>query len=265
MVNELLLNNNKMRYFKFGSGTKTMVMVPGLSIKSVCDYEANIIDDYKIFNDDFTVYCFDRVDNPKEGYTINDLANDLFEAITLLDLKDIYLFGASQGGMISFLLTLDHPNLIKKIVVASTTPCIGDRLNKDLFSWVDLAKKRKKEELYESFCKLIYPDAFYNKCADLISALAKDVTEEELDKFAILASAIYKYDIRDRLKEINTPVFMINDKTDKLFGIETINIVKSYINRDIFKYHIYDGFGHALYDFAPDFKQLMFNYFMGRE
>ena len=117
MVEELLLKNNKMKYFKFGSGSKTMVMVPGLSVKSVCDYENNIISDYKIFNDEFTIYCFDRVDKPVEGYTINDLANDLLEAITLLNLKDIYLFGASQGGMISFTLTINHPNLFKKLVV----------------------------------------------------------------------------------------------------------------------------------------------------
>ena len=49
-----------MRYFRFGSGEKTFVMLPGLSVASVMNDAQLVADSYTQFADGYTVYCFDR-------------------------------------------------------------------------------------------------------------------------------------------------------------------------------------------------------------
>ncbi len=264
MINELTINNKTMKYLKMGSGNRAMVMVPGLSIKSVMEYENNIVNDYKMFLKDFTIYCFNPIDNPPTNYSINEMAEDLFNFIKELKLNDIYLFGASHGGMISLLLTLKHSEIIKRIVIASSTPVVSNDEFELINSWIKLAKEKDCESLYKSFSKVVYPDKIYKRFENYIISVANEVTDEELNKFIILASTIKNYDVTNDINKIDKELLMVWDKTDKIFGLKPYNVMEKYKKENIHLY-LYDGFGHALYDFAPEFKGLMFNFFMGKE
>ena len=48
-----------MGYCRFGSGDKTLVMLPGLSVQSVLGSADAVADAYQMFTDDYTVYLFD--------------------------------------------------------------------------------------------------------------------------------------------------------------------------------------------------------------
>ena len=61
MILNIKAKNIDMNYFKFGNGKKNMIILPGVSIKSVMESEKLVIEAYKIFSNDFTVYVFDRI------------------------------------------------------------------------------------------------------------------------------------------------------------------------------------------------------------
>ena len=88
---------SEMRYFRFGEGTKNMVILPGLSLQDLMPMADTIADAYSLFTEDFTVWFFDRRTDIPEGYTIEAMAEDTARAMKKLGLKDIYLFGVSQG------------------------------------------------------------------------------------------------------------------------------------------------------------------------
>lgn len=64
----------EMNYIKFGKGNKIMVILPGLSLKPVCNDSEAVINAYKMFEDDFTVYLFDCRSDVDKNYTVYDMA-----------------------------------------------------------------------------------------------------------------------------------------------------------------------------------------------
>lgn len=54
-----------MRHISFGTGEKTMVVVPGLSIGYVTDYAQALEAAFSAFTDDYTVHLFDVRDRVK--------------------------------------------------------------------------------------------------------------------------------------------------------------------------------------------------------
>ena len=263
MVNDLLLNNKKMKYFKYGNGKKIIIMIPGLSIKSVMEYESSIINDYNLFINDYTIYCFDRLENPDTSYDIESMCDYIYLAIKELKLSDVYLYGASEGGMISMMLAIKYPSIYKKIAVVSTSANVTKENYKSINRWIDLAKDNKKEELMLEFMEKIYPKKLYLKSIDLCKSIANTITKEELDRFIINASAIKDFNILDRLVLIKKPFLMVGGKLDNLLGINPIIEAKMH-NKDI-KTYIFEGYGHALYDLAPDFKKILLNFFNEKE
>ena len=95
-----------MDYFSFGRGKKTFVILPGLSIQSVMGAAGAVEAGYAAFSEDFTVYVFDRRLDLPPVYRIEDMARDTAEAMRALSLSDVYLFGASQGGMIAQVIAI---------------------------------------------------------------------------------------------------------------------------------------------------------------
>ena len=81
-----------------------------------------IANEYKLMEKDFTVYVFDRRSDLPPVYSVREMARDTAEAIMQLSLKDIYLYGASQGGMIAQCIAIDHPEVVEKLILAVTAP-----------------------------------------------------------------------------------------------------------------------------------------------
>ena len=110
-----------MDYIKFGHGPRNYVILPGLSVQSVMGAADAVIDAFSLAHEDFTLYLFDRRNELPAEYSIYDMAKDTAAAIKALGLNDIFLFGASQGGMIAMTIAIEYPELVKKLALGSTT------------------------------------------------------------------------------------------------------------------------------------------------
>ena len=77
----------KMKYFKFGSGDKPAVIIPGLSLKSVSESADSVASAYKAMKRDYTVYVFDRRLDCGDSYSIEVMADDTIEALDILGIK----------------------------------------------------------------------------------------------------------------------------------------------------------------------------------
>ena len=68
---------------------------------------------------------------------------------------------------------------------------------------------------------------------------------------------------RDDLEKIACPVLAIGSKDDRILGCEpTLQIAERLGRRANFELHLYDGYGHATYDTAPDFKERVLRFLM---
>ena len=257
-------DNFSMDYMKFGNGDKTMVMIPGLSVDSVMKYKDAVSGAYAGMAEEFTIYLFDRRSELPASYSIKDMADDTAAAMKELNLSNIYLFGASQGGMISMLIALDYPELVTKLILGSTSAKVDhDYFDKAITKWIDLAEAKDAEGLYLSFGEALYPAEIFEQSKDLLIQSAAGITEEDLSRFVILARSIDGFDVSDRIKDITCPVLVLGSEDDKVLGGDASRaIFESLSTHSGCDIYMYNGFGHAVYDLAPDYKERMTAFFL---
>ncbi len=262
-VEKVAVAGFEMNYFRFGTGEKTMVILPGLSIQSVMGSAQAVAGEYAVMKDDFTVYLFDRRSQLPERYSVHDMAEDTVLAMEALGLKEIHLFGASQGGMIAMDIAIHHPGLVSRLALGSTASEAGNADGGAMNKWLSLAKAGERVELFVEFGRAIYPDAVFEKFCGALASAGAMVTDEELARFVKLAEATEGFNVTDRLPEIRCPVLVLGASDDRVLGARATElIIEKLGERPDFSFHIYDGFGHAAFDTAPDYQDRLYKFFM---
>lgn len=252
-----------MDYFSFGRGKRTCVILPGLSIQSVMGAAEAVEAEYAVFSEAFTVYLFDRRSKLPPVYRVEDMAEDTAEAMRALGLKDIYLFGASQGGMIALMIAARYPGLVKKLALGSTSANVGKARTGVLENWIRLAGEKDGVGLYLAFGKEIYPPAVFEQFRDALIQAGKSVTEAEMDRFRILAEGTRGFHALEELDRISCPVLAIGVFEDRVLDSDaTMEIAEKMDRRKDFRLFMYIGYGHAAFDTAPDYRDRIFRFFM---
>ncbi len=265
-INQVVTNQFMMEYLSFGSGKKTLVILPGLSVQSVIGFAPAIIHQYQCFTDEFTVYVFDRRSDPPQSYHIFQMAEDTANAFIKLGLSEISLFGVSQGGMIALTIASAYPEMIARLSVCSTVMRMNEKRFGIIREWVELAKKKDSAGLYLSIAKHIYPTDLFEQSKDALMAVSKTVTDEELAHFMILANGMRDFDLTDKIDLIKCPVQISYDEKDLIFVDEPASELKRHLTAHAgFESRSFNGFGHALYDTAPDFMEWLYRFFEKQE
>ncbi|MBR5336878.1 MAG: alpha/beta hydrolase [Lachnospiraceae bacterium] len=256
VVETVKTDNFTMGYCRFGEGKRAMALIPGLSIVNVLKSADAIADAYQVLAKDFAIYVFERRNDLPAPYRVDDTARDTVEAIHVLGLKNICLCGASYGGMTAMTIAAEHPELVEKVVVASTSAHVTEEDYKVVGGWVSLAKEGKVKELCLAFGEALYNKSVFEASKDLLVEMAAAVSEDELKRFIILGEGMEGFKIKDRLEQIRCPLMVVGDSDDRVLGTEaTEEIIRIMKEKPGFASHIYDGYGHAVFDLAPDFKE----------
>lgn len=251
-----------MDYLRFGRGERTLVILPGLAVQSVMGSAEAVAEAYAPLTEDFTIYLFERRNELPESYSIRDMAVDTAAAFQALGLKDICLFGVSMGGMIALELAAQHADLVDKLALGSTAAAVTDTLDQTLDAWLRLAKAGDAEALYLAFGERVYPREVYEQSKELLVSAAATVTEADLARFAILAESMKGYDVTEHLSKIACPVLAIGAQDDQVLGVDAAEqIAAAFDGHADFEVYLYDGYGHAAYDLAPDYKDRLLQFF----
>lgn len=249
-----------MDYFSFGNGNKPFVMFPGISVTSVMPNSSAIMKQYSGFMNDYKVYVFDRRKNAPASYSIQDMAEDSYKVLRELDIKDANIFGASQGACIGMCIAADHPEMVHSLCACSTTAKITSSDIKKFKVGKEFIKNGDVVGLNTYLFSMFYSEDFLNANKEAFESAKTNGSPEHLQKFDIFVDAQINCDITDKLANIKCPVFVVASKGDKLLGIDSANFLIEQLNCESY---IYEKYGHAVYDEAPDFPQRMLDFFNG--
>ena len=253
-----------MNYCRFGQGREALVIVPGLSVQSVLGFAEAIAEAYQALAADFTIYVLDRRNELPEPYSVLEMAHDTAMAIQALELGPVCLFGASQGGMIAMKIAANHPELVKRLVLGSTSAQVTEAQYDRVFEgWADMARAGDAAALYLAFGEAIYPAPVFEQSRQLLLDAAKTVTEGELRRFAIQTEGMRGFDIREDLNKIACPVLVLGSKDDQVVGGEASVQIAAQIQDRVL--YMYEGYGHAAYDLAPDYRERMKRFLVDNE
>lgn len=257
-------------YAVFGEGRKgrTLVIVPGLSLKPTVPLAERVSAHYAPFGRDYRIYLIDPRRDVPEGYTLEQFADELAAVLKELGVKEACVFGASMGGMVSQLLTIRHPELVRALALGSTTASHTRVSAENALRWVRLASSAAAGvagamgKLTKGLVEHIYSKTAIEKFGPGLYEANSKATKEELTKVARLAGAISKFDCLTDLPGVQVPTYVVGAEGDKMVSPEgSRDIAAAIPNATLFMYG--PEMPHAAYDEAPDYTERLWRFFEG--
>ena len=247
------IGDTEMYYARFGSGEKKLVVIPGLGdgLTTVKDKALFLAAPYKKFAADYTVYMFSRKNKMPEGYSIWQMAEDQFTAMTSLGIDKASVLGVSQGGMIAQKLAILHGEAVDKLILAVTTTYANSVVKEAVGTWIKMAKEGDHLALTIDTAERMYSSDYLEKNSKYFPILAKFTKPKSYERFFRNAEAILDFDVRDELSHITCPTLIIAGDNDKTVGNDAPRELSQGIrNSEVF---IYKGFGHGVFEECKDF------------
>lgn len=270
----ITLENTKMDYISFGNGTDILVMLPGLGdgITTVKGMALPLAMEYHAYAgrkkaahlrsaspfDKFTVFMFSRKNPIPEGYTTRDMAADQAKAMELLGISPANVMGISQGGMIAQYLAIDHPDLVKKLVLAVTCSKASEETKSVLNNWIYLAEQGKYKELMIDTAEHSYSENYLKKYRRLYPVLGWIGKPKSFCRFLIQAKSCIQHNAASDLNKIKCPVLILGGDEDGIVGTQAAFQLSHNINES--ELYIYKGLGHAAYEEAKDFPERILDF-----
>ena len=247
------IDNTDMYYAAFGSGKRTLVVLPGLSdgLATVKGKALILSTPYRKYLRDYTVYMLSRKNDMPEGYTIEAMADDQALAMAKLGIERACVLGVSQGGMIAQRLAIRHPDCVEKLILAVTAPNANGVVQEVVSGWIDMALRGDHAALMADTAEKMYSDAYLQRNRRLFPLLARFTKPNSYDRFLKNARAILRFDARDRLSGIVCPTLILAGSEDHTVGREACHELHGGIPGS--ELYVYDGLGHGAYEEAKDF------------
>ena len=249
----LALPTGTVDYLRFGSGAKTLVMIPGVGdgLKTVKGMALPFSWLYRSLSKDFTVYVFSRRRVLTPGMTTRDMAEDLNSALQMLGLSRLALVGVSQGGMIAQWLAIDHPDKVEKLVLTVTLSRPNATVRDVIARWIEMANRGDYRGIMLDTAERSYSEERLQQLRLAYRLLGSIGRPKSFDRFRIQAASCLTHDAYDLLNRIPCPTLVIGGREDRIVtGEASVEMAGRIPGCQLF---LYDGLGHGLYEEAPDF------------
>ncbi|MFC1548671.1 alpha/beta fold hydrolase [Candidatus Omnitrophota bacterium] len=227
-------------YYEIHGNGKPLVLIGGLSSDS--QTWTLMLDRLKKC---FTVITFDnraagRTKDPGGPFDISLMAKDAVMLLEILKIENAYILGHSMGGYIAQEIAITHPELVNKLILASTSAYTSEK-NKTFF--LDLVKIYESGVPYETFLRKFMTVMFTNdhlNDKEKMDQFVKLVTDypyrQDLEDFKRQVDAYIKYSSLDRLDKINAETLVISGEKDLLITREESDLLASKIRNAATKY-----------------------------
>ena len=257
---KLNINGEQIDYITFGKGRKPLVMIQGLNTRGIKGSALPLAYMYRIFAKEYKVYLFDRRPSIYDGITVRDMAYDIATAMDTLHLEKADIFGVSQGGMIAQYLAINRPDLVSRLVLAVTLSKNNDGVKSVIENWIALTEKGDIKALVKDMAEKMYSPAYMKHYRPLLPLLTILQKPKDPQRFIRLAKSCLTCNAYEELDKIQCPTLVIGGRHDKIVGAEGSEEIARKLGC---KLHIYEELGHAAYEEAKDFNQLVYDFLKG--
>jgi pimeloyl-ACP methyl ester carboxylesterase len=205
---KLQANGIELHYEATGEG-QPVLFIHGLG-SSCRDWEMQM----PVFSKQYRVVSFDlrghgQSQKPPGPYSMSLFAKDTAELTRSLGIAPVHVVGISLGGMIAFQLGVDHPELVKSLVIVNAGPEVVIRTMKDRwnvflrFATVRLLGMRKMGEVLG---RRLFPR---EEQADIQKLFVERWAENDTRAYLDTLRAIVGWSVTDRIQNINLPTLVV--------------------------------------------------------
>ncbi len=202
-----------MHYIEAGSG-EPLVLLHGLG-SSCQDWEYQIPE----FSRRYRVIApslrgFGETEIPDGPHSVKTWSEDVVALIRHLDVGPVHLLGFSMGGAISFQLAVDHPQMLRKLVIVNSQPSFAlDHWTKHMMVLTRIAMARAvgMSRLARFVAKRMFPDP--EQAGTRARMIARHSTNDRASYIAAV-NALAGWSVEDRLGSLTTPTLIVAADND---------------------------------------------------
>lgn len=254
------LHGRNIDYIAFGKGSRTLVMIPGLSdgLKTVRGMALPFAWLYRKLAKQFRVYSFSRADHMNEGYTNREMAQDVKLAMDAIGIKRASILGVSQGGMIAQYLAIDYPEAIDKLILAVSMARPNELVQTCITQWNVLARAHDYKGLVIRTSEAAYTERYLKKFRLTYPFLDFMPKPKSYDRYLVMAHACVTHDAYDLLDRIKVPTLVIGGEQDMIVGAQgSRDLAERIPNSQLI---MYPQYGHGAFEEAKDFQNIVLNF-----
>ena len=211
----------------------------------------------------FRVLTFDsrgqgRSEVPEDGpYTVETMAQEAWELLQILDIRQPWLLGLSNGSSISLELLAAYPGVFPGAVLTSCMPCMDFIIRLRIQHWIQCLDLGGSLMQFDAAAPYLWGDRFLEQRHGVLRAYhqviaagrghADSEVSQGIDPFRgarLQMEGILHWDIRQRLARIRDPMLLLCGAEDLLTPpwkcLETAQSIPHS------RFEVIPGIGHAL-------------------
>lgn len=240
-------------YIRFGGGSRSMVLLPGLSdgLTTVKGMALPFALLYRSLAKDFTVYMFSRRRELAPHTGTREMAEDLNAAMEALGLSGAAVVGVSQGGMIAQWLAIEYPDKVERLVLTVTLCRPNDTAREVIARWSEMARRGDYKRLMLDTAERSYSSKRVRRQKLGLGLMGNLGRPKSFDRFLIQAESCVTHDSAAELGRISCPTLVIGGTEDQIVTGSASEELAAGIPDS--RLYLYEGLGHGLYEEAPDF------------
>lgn len=215
-------NGSSMNYEIKGKGTN-IVLIHGLGDNLNMWYHQ-----VPPFSKSYRVITFDvrgsgKTESPKEDYSISLLAEDTYELMRAIKVENAYFLGYSMGGRVALELTLNHPEMVKALILANSavglTPPSPEAAERRRVM-LELLNKGDIKKFAEMMTTHAFSPGFQSKNPAEFQRYARVKSQNKAEGIARLMQSLAALTRPPDLSRVKCPVLLIAGENDLYMGIE---------------------------------------------
>ncbi|ENV45441.1 3-oxoadipate enol-lactonase [Acinetobacter schindleri] len=190
------------------------------------------------FQQDFFVICYDTSGHgassaPQGPYSIDQLGQDVVNLLDHLNIEKAAFCGISMGGLTGQWLVINRPERFNQVVVCNTAAKIGQEQ-----AWLEratLVREQGLQPIASTAASRWFTEPFIQSNATVVNNLQNDLGAGSPEGYASCCEALAKADLREQLKQVKIPVFIIAGQQDPVTTMEDgLFIQKQIFNSQLF-------------------------------
>jgi pimeloyl-ACP methyl ester carboxylesterase len=158
---------------------------------------------------------FGLTDKPPGPYSAARFAADLAALLAALGLAAVHLGGLSMGGVIAQRFALDHPELVRSLILVSTSSEVGARGTANWQRLADAIEQRGFGSSARDASRAFSP-GFAAAHPDLVAAAGAQTARNVPHAYAAAARAMSDYHWTAELAALRLPVLILQGLADEL-------------------------------------------------
>lgn len=247
----LRCNNIKIYYEITGKGMP-IVLINGIG----CDTRSweflipFLASSFQVIN--FDMRGSGKSDKPDKPYTISEITNDTYDLLSGLNIKRANILGFSLGGCVAIELAINHPEIIDKLILLSTTPSLKKPYPPTETAKLSLNQTEVTPDSLKNIYDIIYGPDFKKrfKIEEFIKMRMEDPYPQPSFAYINQLHALNNFDMCDKVDRIADKTLIIAGSNDNMIPPDNSKWLHKKIMHS--KLSIIKDAGHILPVECPD-------------